>query len=85
MIQKTHTCTKCNSSNIVKNGHNKSGSPQYKCKSCGTCRVLKPNNKHAELDKEAVGRAYEERPSYRAIGRIFNVSHVTIFKLLKKK
>ena len=42
MIQTTHTCRKCGSSDIVKNGHSASGSQQYHCKSCGAYLVLDP-------------------------------------------
>ena len=84
MIQITHTCGKCDSPNIVRNGHNKSGSPQYKCKDCGTCRVLISKRKTAQIDIDALERTYEERNSYRSTGRIFGISHGTVFNLLKK-
>ena len=84
MIQTTHTCTKCQSENIVRNGHNRSGSPQYRCKDCGTCRVLVAKRTTAHIDLDAVVRTYRERGSLRAAGRIFGLSHVTVFNFLKK-
>ena len=85
MIQTTHTCTKCNSANIVLNGKNKSGSQTYKCKDCGCFRVLLSVKKTANIDLDALSRTYEERNSYRSSARIFGISHVTVYKYLKKK
>ena len=41
MIQETitYTCSRCNSPNMVRNGHNKCGSLQSYCKDCGARRV----------------------------------------------
>ena len=44
----THLCTRCQSPNIFKNGHNKSGNAQFRCKDCGRCSVLKPKVKYTE-------------------------------------
>jgi transposase-like protein len=85
MIQTTHVCGKCQSSNIIRNGHNQSGNAQYLCKDCGTCRVLKSKQCTKQIDMDALIRTYEERNSYRSTGRIFGISHVTVYNLLKKK
>lgn len=85
MLSQTHHCHKCSSNNLVKNGTNSSGSQRYKCKDCGVCRVLTPKSQASRVDKEAVFRTFEERNSYRSTGRIFNISHTTVFKWLKKK
>ncbi len=37
-----HTCRKCQSEDLVKNGTNASDSPLYHCKTCGTYGVLEP-------------------------------------------
>ena len=84
MIQTTHVCGKCESSNIVKNGHNQSGTAQYLYKNCGTCRVLNSKQRTKQIDMDALSRTYEERNSYRSVGRIFGISHVTVYNLLKK-
>ena len=42
MIRQTFTCRKCESTDIVKNGHNASGSQQYRCNSCNSYGVLQP-------------------------------------------
>jgi len=48
MIAKLYACWRCNSTNIVKNGHNASGSQQYKCKDCGARGVLEPRRGYSE-------------------------------------
>ena len=80
----TYTCRKCQSEDLVKNGHNRSGSPQYKCKACGTCRVLRPRHSYSEEDKQRILKAYEERPSLRGIERIFGVARQTVASWIKK-
>lgn len=42
MIEKTRQCRQCGSIELVKNGHNASGSQQYHCKACGAYLVLDP-------------------------------------------
>lgn len=44
MIQKTITyhCRRCDSTNLVKNGHNQAGSQQAHCHDCGAYFVLEP-------------------------------------------
>ncbi|MEM1096754.1 MAG: hypothetical protein AAGJ10_19320 [Bacteroidota bacterium] len=39
----------------------------------------------AYIDLDALERTYRERNSYRATGRIFGISDVTVMNLLKKK
>ena len=88
MVQTTHCCKKCQSENIVRNGKNKSGSQTYKCLACKSYGVLfsvKKTKKTVTIDQEALARTYEERNSYRSTGRIFGISHFTVFNLLKKK
>ena len=58
-------CRKCQSENIIKNGHNRSGNPQYLCKSCGARGVLTPTIRYTAEQKETVLRAYTERSSLR--------------------
>ncbi|MFY8000922.1 MAG: transposase-like zinc-binding domain-containing protein [Candidatus Kapaibacteriota bacterium] len=85
MITESYCCHACQSTNIVRNGHTASGKQRYHCKDCGVTRVLVPKPK---LTAEAVAcleRSNSERMSYRAMGRIFTVSHVTVFNHLKKK
>ena len=85
MIQETFTfaCRSCGSANIVKNGTNKCGNPQYHCKDCGVYRVLEPNERHSAQTRQQVLKAALERVSLRGIERIFNVCRQTVVKWLK--
>jgi transposase-like protein len=85
MITETRTCHECQSPNIVRNGKNRVGNQRYLCKNCGVTRVLDSRLPTRELDLEALERSYRERNSLRATGRIFGVSHVTVFQHLKKR
>ena len=49
-----HTCRKCQSEDLVKNGTNASGSPLYHCKTCGTYGVLEPKQRYSEEEKEII-------------------------------
>ena len=78
-------CRKCQSENIIKNGHNRSGNPQYLCKSCGARRVLTPTIRYTAEQKETVLRAYTERSSLRGLARTFKCSRTTITRWLSDK
>ena len=86
MIQdvKTFSCRNCRSENIVRNGHNRYGSQQYRCKDCGASKVLEPKQHYSEERKREILNAYRERPSMRGIERIFGVSRLTLAVWLKK-
>jgi len=71
-----YTSRHCGSKNIVKNGHNGSGSQQYWCKDCGKRCVLQPQYGYSEAQKEQIIAAYHERQSMRGIQRIFGVSRL---------
>ncbi len=80
-----HKCRWCGSANIVKNGHNASGSQQFRCKDCGKYGVLQPRRGYTEEQKERILAAYFERPSMRGIARLFGVSRNTLTEWLKKR
>ena len=86
MIQETITycCRDCGSTNIVKNGHNTCGSPQYHCHDCGAYKVLKPKAKHQTAARERILRAYRERVSMRGLERVFFIARQTVAKWLKE-
>jgi transposase-like protein len=85
IIQPTvQQCRKCGSTHIVKNGHNRSGSQQYRCKVCGAIGVLSPKQSYNPARKEEILRAYQERPSMRGIHRIFGVSRKALAAWIKK-
>ncbi len=85
MIQETMTqrCRGCGSPNIVKNGTNRSGSPQYHCKECGVYRVLKPKQSYSETEQQRVLRACLERCSLRGVERIFDIARQTVARWIK--
>ena len=80
-----YTCRACGSQNIVKNGHNASGSQQYWCKDCGKRGVLEPKRGYTEEQKEQILAAYNERSSMRGIQRTFGVSRPTLASWIKKR
>ena len=83
-----YQCRKCGSQNIVKNGHNASGSQQYWCKDCGQRGVLEPKRGYTEAQKEQILSAYNERSTplaVRGIQRTFGVSRPTLAAWLKKR
>ena len=86
MIQETRTyqCTRCGSSNIVKNGRTRYGSQKYHCKDCGAYRVLRPKVRYMEEQKELILRVYQERASLRALRRLFGVSIPTVLRWIQK-
>ena len=80
----THKCSRCESTNIVKNGHNKCGNQQYYCKACGARRVLEPKQKYKQEDKETILQTYKERASLRGLERIFDISRITVLAWLRE-
>jgi len=80
-----YNCRSCDSKNIVKNGHNASGSQQYVCKACGKRGVFEPKRGYTEAQKEQILSAYQERSSMRGVQRTFGVSRPTLTSWLKKR
>jgi IS1 family transposase/transposase-like protein len=85
MIQETttYTCRSCGSDNIIKNGTNRCGNPQYHCNDCGVYRVLEPKQRHDDEEKAQVLRAARERVSLRGLERIFNVCRQTVARWIQ--
>lgn len=84
MRQLNLKCGNCQSNHVVLNGRNSSGSQTYRCKNCGCCRVLNSVKKKKDIDIEALLKVYQENNSLRLTGKLFGVSHVTVFNKLKK-
>jgi transposase-like protein len=80
----TYECTSCASTNIVKNGKNRYGKQQFRCKECGKQAVLNPSEKDSEEQREQILATYQERPSMCGIQRIYGVSRNTLSSWLKK-
>ena len=85
MIQKTitYTCRKCGSLDIVKNGTNQCGSPQYHCHACGAYQTLQPKNASASHPKELILKTYQERASWRGRARILGVARQTVSRWIR--
>ena len=81
---KVHTCRKCHSKEIKKNGLNACGNQQYHCKTCGAYGVLEPQNRYTEEEKDLIIKAYQERSSMRGIERTHGVCRQTLSAWLKK-
>lgn len=77
-------CRKCGSENLVRNGHNRCGTQQYKCKECGWKGILNPKAKYSPKEKERIIAAYQERMSMRGIQRVFKVARQTVSSWIKK-
>jgi transposase-like protein len=87
MITETHTysCGKCGSTNIVRNGINRSGNQQYLCKDCHTCRVLSPKSvAYSAERREELLALYQERSSMRGVERATGVSRHTLAAWIKQ-
>ena len=80
----TYSCRSCGSEDIIRNGHNKCGSPQYKCKACGTCRVLRPKQKYTAEARQTILEASQERMSLRGLERVFGVWRGTVVRWLRE-
>ena len=85
MIVNQRICRRCNSVNIVKNGHTNAGKQKYFCNACHGGRTLDTKQYYSEPEKDKIIQAYNERMSLRGTSRIFGVAVSTILRWLKKK
>jgi len=82
----THRCTKCNSTNIVKNGTDYKGAQKYHCLDCDAYGTLEPRGRsYPEFVREFVLRIYRERASMRGIERICGIARQTLARWIKEK
>ena len=79
----THSCPKCGSLNIVKNGHDYKGAQKYHCKTCHSYGTLQAQPGYSQPVRAQVKRAMLERVSLRGIERIFNISRRTVGRWLE--
>ena len=87
MIQTTVTlvCTQCGSAHIIKNGFNRYGKQQFRCKACGKSGVLNPTIRYTPAQRAQILASYRERPSMWGVQRLYGVSRPTLASWLKKK
>ena len=75
-------CPKCESEIYVKSGFMK-GKQRYKCKDCG-CNFTQSYSQHYSFKvKLQAVKLYLEGSGFRSIGRILNVSNVTVLNWIR--
>ena len=68
-------CPGCHATHVVRNGHNRSGSPNFLCRGCGRQFVAAPRKGPVPDDTKAlIRRLLRERMALRAIARAVGVS-----------
>ena len=75
-------CTKCGSTNIIKNGHDYKVAQKFHCHDCKFYGTLDRQRKHDPKTRRQALDAYFERVSMRGVNRIFNVSRFTLARWL---
>jgi insertion element IS1 protein InsB len=50
----TYRCQRCESTDLIKNGHSSRGKQQYICKSCGRRGVVNPEARHSEAENQCL-------------------------------
>ena len=83
MVTTQHTCAKCGSEQIRRNGHS-GGHARYQCKACGHQARFVPAAAARAARYAQVEKLLAERNSQRSIGRVTGVARMTVAKLAKK-
>ena len=83
MIRTYHTCGRCASQQIRKNGSS-GGRAKYQCTSCGHQGYFQPAAPVRAARYAQVEKLLVERVSQRGIVRLTGVSRMTVAKLAKK-
>jgi insertion element IS1 protein InsB len=79
----THTCPKCGSENMVRNGHDYKGDQKYHCKSCDSYGTLQAQRGYSKRTRAQVKRGVLERLSLRGVERLFGVSRRTVARWIE--
>ncbi len=80
----TYTCSRCESPNIVRNGHDYKGSQKYHCKDCGRYGTLNAQYGYDAPTQAQVKRGVLERLSLRGMERMVAISRRTIHRWLTR-
>ena len=80
-----HTCRRCGSAALRKNGRTPSGQQKFHCKDCNFYGTLDTKEQERSVRQAVVEKLHTERLSQRAIARTTGMSRMTIAKLVKKK
>lgn len=83
MVTTQHTCAKCGSAQIQRNGHS-GGHARYRCVSCGYQARFVPAAAERAARYAQVEQLLAERNSQRSIVRVTGVSRMSVAKLAKK-
>jgi transposase-like protein len=76
-----HTCHRCGSQRLRKNGHANNGAQRAKCLECGrTFHLERKGPRYGEQFKAQVLSAYQDRMSTRGIKRTFGVCYQTLMQ-----
>jgi transposase-like protein len=80
----TYTCSRCESPNIARNGHDYKGSQKYHCKDCGRYGTLNAQQGYDASIQAQVKRGVLERLSLRGMERMVSISRRTIHRWLTR-
>ena len=83
MVTTQHTCAKCGSEQIHRNGHS-GGHARYRCNHCGHQARFVPAAAERVARYAQVEKLLTERNSQRSIVRVTGVARMTVAKLAKK-
>ena len=83
MVMTQHTCAKCGSKHIHRNGHS-AGHARYRCNGCGHQARFVPAATERAARYSQVEKLLTERNSQRSIVRVTGVARMTVAKLAKK-
>jgi len=83
MVTTQHTCAKCGSAPIQRNGHS-GGHARYRCTTCGHQARFVPAAAARAARYAQVEKLLGERNSQRSIGRVTGVARMTVAKRAKK-
>lgn len=83
MVTTQHTCARCGSEQIRRNGHS-GGHARYQCKACGYQARFVPAAAERAARYAQVEKLLAERNSQRSIVRVTGVARMTVAKLAKK-
>jgi IS1 family transposase/transposase-like protein len=78
----TYVCSRCESPNIVRNGHDYKGGQKYHCKACGRYGTLNAQPGYATPVREQARRGLLERLSLRGLERLLALSRRTLQRWL---
>lgn len=79
-----HTCRRCGSAALRKNGRAPTGQQKFHCKDCNFYGTLDTKEHERSAHQAVACKLHTERLSQRAIARTTDISRMTIAKAIKK-